>query len=408
MLSYLFDLIIYVSIFLLSYFFILLSRKCRRPLNVYFIISILFLCLFATFRNYDIGTDTVNYLAFFNQAQGKSFVNLMQMQTFSEMEVGYDFLLWLSANYFHSYRALLFICALLTVVPIYTVVQKMEEKSAAFLACFTFLFVFWGMSLNVTRQSIASAFFLLAVTLWENKKWIKAIIAVLCAVLFHYGVLFGVLMIIVPYLITKIKNVHVQNLLFVCAIIILSSLAGAWDVFLQGVLKNTGGVLHSYTRYITKFKTRSTYLSNVSLDHYIDFVVRIIFVLTPILILKGHINPLFTRNNNQYVELPDNNESLKQQERRLIYLSIETLFVDAFCLFVLGTMYGYRIVMCADFLMILTYANIARIRGYKKSNSFGKVNIEVFAIMLILNGSFFIRYIWLHMHGIAGLIHKIF
>ena len=97
-----------------------------------------------------------------------------------------------------------------------------------------------------------------------------------------------------------------------------------------------------------------------------------------------------------------------QQERRLIYLSVEALFIDAFVLLFIGTMYGYRIVMCADFMMILTYANIAKIKEYQKGASFGKVNLEVLIITIFMITSFFIRYIWLHMQGISGLLSNMF
>ncbi len=408
MISYCFDLIAYGFLFIVSYLFLLSSKKYNKTFNVYFIIAVMVLCLFATFRSYDIGTDTINYLNFYNLADGKTFSDLMGTKTFSEIEIGFDFLIWLSANVFHSYRVLLFISAFLTVTPIYVVIRKQENRISIFLASITFLLFLWGMTLNVIRQGIASAFFLVAISCWDDKEKFKAIFMMIFAILFHYGAVFGLVMIVIPYLLTKIKNTRNQNVFFLVSLIFLCVLASTWDVLLMKILGNSSGVLSSYTRYVEKFQGGYTYMSNVDIGHYIDLGIRIILVFLPILFLRGYTNNIFSRNRCGRKEYYNDNNELVQQERRLIYLSVEALFIDAFVLLFIGTMYGYRIVMCADFMMILTYANIAKIKEYQKGASFGKVNLEVLIITIFMITSFFIRYIWLHMHGISGLLSNMF
>ena len=231
----------------------------------------------------------------------------------------------------------------------------------------------------------------MAISCWDDKEKFKAISMMIFAILFHYGAVFGLVMIVIPYLLTKIKNTRNQNVFFLVSLIFLCVLASAWDVLLMKILGNSGGVLSSYTRYVEKFQGGYTYMSNVDIGHYIDLGIRIILVFLPILFLRGYTNNIFSRNRCGRKEYYNDNNELIQQERRLIYLSIEALFIDAFVLLFIGTMYGYRIVMCADFMMILTYANIA------------KIIITIFMIT-----SFFIRYIWLHMHGISGLLSYMF
>lgn len=201
---------IYVLTFIVSvvccYFSERKFRDGKKTFGVLFAtIAIMLPAVVAGLRTTEVGTDVQFYLIRDHQAA------LSSMDFSGYLDVAYGDPLFIGivyaiSNIFGDINVLMFFLSLITVGVMYFGCTKFKNKAPAYLMFGFFLFVYFNMSLNLIRQSIALSFSFLALSYLFDKKWIKYLVLVAIATLFHMTaiVMLGVLVIYI--LIPRIKN----------------------------------------------------------------------------------------------------------------------------------------------------------------------------------------------------------
>lgn len=146
------------------------------------------LSLFAGIRKYNVGTDSGTYT--------KSFRYNIDVNNFSfgeHVEPAYQFLNYLILLYTHNYFWLFFITALIVVSSYLYIIKKLSSNYILsvflFITLGTYTFFFNGL-----RQGLAMAILALSTPYLINKDFIKFLLIVILASLFH-----GTALIIIPF-----------------------------------------------------------------------------------------------------------------------------------------------------------------------------------------------------------------
>lgn len=178
--------LIYLLVFILSIFFINLADKSSNTLFRYFFcfLAIFLPAILAGLRSHSIGTDTENYLLIFESS--KSYNNIGAfIKDLDNVEDGY-----LALNYFiqkigATETQFLFIVHTIIHTCIVIAIFRLRKYINVGWALFIYLFMMYNESLNITRQYIAIAISLLAVSYYLTKDYKKAMLAICVAIATH-------------------------------------------------------------------------------------------------------------------------------------------------------------------------------------------------------------------------------
>ena len=188
----------YLVTFLISLFFVLLAERSRKfNRNKIFVlfsaIAIIIPCWLAGIRGESVGTDVMVYaVPQYNYAQ--SFSNFFTYTLFSSVEPLYSLLVYICSKLNLGVTTLLFLSQLFVILPIYVVGVKKQKKLSLTFFMFIYYFLFYHLTLNMMRQTIACSLLLLAYTHFEEKQKIKYITLSIIACLFHSSALVAVIL----------------------------------------------------------------------------------------------------------------------------------------------------------------------------------------------------------------------
>lgn len=176
---------IYIITFILSILFASIGTKEKRnnPFLYYALlfISIIIPALVAGYREESIGTDTSNYLGIFYRAVSCN--SFAEMAALSDMEVGFQYFVFLCSRISSNPVIFFFLLQIITLIPIYKSI--VESNINISFGLFIYYFLFFNMSLNISRQAVAISLILLSTTYLINGKYKQVIIYSLIAFLFH-------------------------------------------------------------------------------------------------------------------------------------------------------------------------------------------------------------------------------
>lgn len=241
--------------------------------------AIFFPCLIAGLRAITIGTDVKMYVeplyklayeaADFAAYRQAGYNSWRYMHVY-EFEALFSIIIYIVAKVFKSFQVNLFVIELLVIGPVFGALVNIKKKIPTFSICMGMLMfytMFYNVSLNLMRQSIAMAFILLAFSflILEKRGW--AIFAAVLAFGFHKTALLGLVVYVVYWFIHSNFRLRVNGksgrdirLLygedkFICLdihvvlIIVGSVLALLMLGIISELLRNVG--LASFARYIT-------------------------------------------------------------------------------------------------------------------------------------------------------------
>lgn len=165
--------IIYLLIILVI---LLFGKKINKKEYSYADFIVLLLLILIAGLRYNIGTDYAMYYGmYFNQDD----------PNLEKVEIGYKVLMDISYKVFQDNFVLFFIfCAILTIIPIYALIKKYSKYPTESLFYFVTL-GFYVLSFNMVRQAIAMAFAFYALKFLFDRKFLRYIIVVIFASLFH-------------------------------------------------------------------------------------------------------------------------------------------------------------------------------------------------------------------------------
>lgn len=166
-------------------FWIFLEKKSLNR-NAFWI-PFFVLVLFASIRNYSVGTDTGSYTSDFRNSLDSNYYIFRQ-----DLEYGYQLIEYFLLKFTHNYFWLFFISSLIVVGSYLYVFKKRSEDYL--LSVFIFItFGFYLFYFNGLRQGLAMALVALATPYLIDKKFLKYLFIVIVASFFHKTALIMIL-----------------------------------------------------------------------------------------------------------------------------------------------------------------------------------------------------------------------
>lgn len=166
------------------------------------IISCLLPCALAGLRAETIGTDVLVYAKPMANvaAHSHSFADYWQSgfqgywkyEHISQYEIGFSFLVYSVVKIFKSLNWVLFFIQALTIFPVFFGLKHFEKSAPVWQGMAVFFLLNYNISLNMMRQWIAMAILIYGYKYIADKKFIKYLICVAVAVLFHTSALLGI------------------------------------------------------------------------------------------------------------------------------------------------------------------------------------------------------------------------
>jgi hypothetical protein len=162
-------------------------NKDKYSRKIYIIIIFFLMFLFAAMRNISVGIDYISRCIYAKQIMNWNFSQLVSSLKSDNRELGYTLYLWIVTHLFRS-PIIANILMDAFVLCTFAFLFHKYSKDIIITTLIYIAFVF-PASLNITRQYVAVAFFLIALDLLVCKKPIKALIPLSIAVAFHTSAL---------------------------------------------------------------------------------------------------------------------------------------------------------------------------------------------------------------------------
>lgn len=213
------------------------------------------LCLLASLRGLNIGTDTDGYpLDYFTVSQNEDLISIFEGfgGTISSVEPLFVMLTWIITRLTGSFQVLLFVIQLLTVIPIILTVRAVSPRHIGF-GVVMYSLLFFAYSLNAMRQSIATAMLLPVFYFTASRQVGKAIAFSVAGCGFHLTGGFGFLVILYIWLLSHVEKNRTRYFISGCVLaapilsICLLALAGLPILTLLATIKP------SYSFFIDTF-----------------------------------------------------------------------------------------------------------------------------------------------------------
>ena len=180
--------------------------KVIKIIFKYRIISLIAIVFVSTFKALNVGLDTYSYYNYYiNLKFGKK---PLFTPISSKYEIGYTFLNSLLVILNMPFNVLLFLISTFVTISFILFINKFSNYKSMSLILYIMLGVF-AQSLSANRQIIAMAFIVLSLMFIFDKKWIKAIILILCGSLFHISAIICLILIPLRYFKLNWKSVTI-------------------------------------------------------------------------------------------------------------------------------------------------------------------------------------------------------
>jgi len=206
--------VFYIFIFILAILFAYLAQANEKNnLHLFFsALACLTLILPAGFRDLTVGTDSSLYpVTVFENGKEYEF-SIMAM-----IEPLYGYLGFIVRKFNGSLWHLYLITHLIIIFSFYLSFWRLRRQISIAFAMFLFCFIWYNISLNISRQSIAIGLVLLGYT-YLIKKRLKIFVTIVCiAILFHKSAIVAFLMIPLLYM----KNLKINYTIFFLLLLVL-------------------------------------------------------------------------------------------------------------------------------------------------------------------------------------------
>ena len=194
---------VYIITFVIAIFLVyahdhLVKDTKRKYVKAMLLIaSILILSLLAGLRTDNVGTDINLYIK-------SIFQESLQFNSFSQFistrpttEIGYMFVNFIVSRFTSNFNVLLFVLELIICSCVFKGLYDFREKIPMWIGLTVFCFIFYNRTFNIARQSLAIFIIFANLKCLFDKKYIKFLITVLIASLFHTSAILMAFLIVI-------------------------------------------------------------------------------------------------------------------------------------------------------------------------------------------------------------------
>lgn len=249
----------YILIFSLSSFFMYLSgvekinNKYKWSRYTCMILSVLTISIFAGVRSDTVGTDMQLYgnNVFFDSAKYSDFLTYYKnTHGWFKVEPIYMFLNFVSSRIVKSPAFFYFLLSLIINTCVYASIFKFKEKLNTTYAWISYLFIYYGYTFNLLRQSLAIGFILLAFAFLYEKKYKWTGLFTLIAWGSHFSSIpMSILILCLYFGLKKIRNKMKALVILIVLLIILVITINP----IVGFLIKSNLLSDKYAMYLTNF-----------------------------------------------------------------------------------------------------------------------------------------------------------
>lgn len=324
----------------------------ERKSKAFLLIGIIVLCLFAGLRGDRVGIDTYRTVLYrFKNISTSASLSSVLARGLSEPIL--VIIPYFIKKVINDYRAFLFVLEFLTVFPIGIVAYKLKKRASIHITMLVYMLLFFQISLNVARQSIAVAWLLLALVEFIDKKYVNALLSAAFATYCHGSVIIGIVLLLLIYFLFTNKNKALLISLSMIALVAYVIVILNWQQ-LFGSLIERGILTDEYTTYLKLF-SGSVESSKVSF-HFRTLVAELLRLFGTIIMLT----------NLRGMKVKDSLDIRVYEWAMIISLVIFSTFVIAF-----NTYLGDRITLYLDYCQIPLYALMVGRKENSKRNVIG-------------------------------------
>lgn len=242
---------IYFGCFITSVFFYVIGEIAKKKYTkfVLYMISIMLPVFLAAYRAVDVGTDIKTYVqpSYIMALRIDSFVDFIK-SNFYVSDILFNFVVYFCTKYFNSLQVVLGAIQLIISIPVYIFIgRKVDEKQRG-IALLTYYFIFFGLGLNIMRQSMAMSIMMLAVSYFIDRKKFQFIICFLVAFGFHKSALFGLVLIVMYLANEKFKEKWFP---YLCALLIALVIC-FYQYVMTAVVKMLPTIFGGYNAYLSE------------------------------------------------------------------------------------------------------------------------------------------------------------
>lgn len=243
----------YLLVFSLSVFLLYIAHKIEGKSNILYFVLVFFaitICsLLAGMRDYTVGTDVLvyGYDVFRISAFSSSFGACLDL---SKVEFFYSLVNYLFGNIVCNFSFILFTIQFLILIMIFAYIYRYRAIVPIWFSFLVYLFLYYNVSLNLIRQSIAISFLYAFLFLLENRKYLLYIFVVILSYFFHRTAVLAALIMFVIYYIGNRNN----NIKMVCSYVIGLFVLWLFFSFFISVFVSVSG-FERYMAYVEGFKS---------------------------------------------------------------------------------------------------------------------------------------------------------
>lgn len=329
------------------------------------------MAIFACMRDIHIGTDTANTLSIYLVEQYEKDIIFSNLSDFLHGDILY-FILAQIIYFFHlGPKTFLFLLEICTLIPVALCAYIKREHIPIHITMLIFSLLYYQLSFNWIRQSVSSAYILLTLVYAQHKS-IKAAFTAIIAILFHSSAIIGLGLLLFVYAFMHIKNKKAQMAAGIWFIVVFLILLLQWEIIIAFGI-NHGILPERYAGYLRVFSGITTVESwfLVGKRMYIDYLLRIVLVITPILLSKKNL-PIREQKNANFYKM----------------ISIIGLIIYSYILLGMHSSYGNRITYSIEYIQVLNLG-LCYSKSLKYKGSIPLCNIFIIGIVILYN-------IWLY------------
>lgn len=178
---------IYYLTFFSAFLFAYISKQYKNKLKIFFfIISGFILVILAAMRSETVGIDVLVYVKR-NFLIAQKIDNIFSYLKSVDIEPLYLIVTFYATKIFGNLQAVLFFNELIIIGFTYAAIWNLKDEIQIDIAVIAFCFMFYGHSLNITRQTMAAAVVLYAFNKLLKGEWLKALVFWIISIGFHYS-----------------------------------------------------------------------------------------------------------------------------------------------------------------------------------------------------------------------------
>ena len=315
--------IYYVNIFVTSYLMKLVCKTNiynKRKGKAWIILASAIPILLLSLRDYSVGTDTYSY-----------YLTHEYIFNYGQIYSGIEFFSylcdWIGHLVFNDFRGVLFIYAIIAIIPAFCFIYDNADKMDPFLMTMFYLTFYYPLTFNTIRQAMAISIILYCYKYLETHKYRHYIVGVLIAILFHTSAITA-LAVLVFYLLSK--KGKILKLIGLLSCVGIQFVIGSFLKWAQS--------LSVFARYASNYRIHLPESSKI-FSYFLSSTTRYLPVLIALFFVIGHM--FFVPDSKRESNYDDND--IKSQFFNPYVITCMTIFFVSSITYSLYSTYLVRI-----------------------------------------------------------------